>query len=211
MMHRFLALTVIAAFALVGQAKADLVVDGGFEVPSSGASVQTFNAGTTIGGGFTVNSGSVDVVASSFFPAFAGNQSLDLDGSNSGSISQTLATTAGTSYTLSFEYSNNPFVVLGATALATATVSVGGTTSLFTHSGATTANMNYTLFTESFVASSTSTVLTFTSLDPSTSNGGIVLDAVSVNAATVPEPSSLALVGLGSILALARFRGRNAA
>jgi hypothetical protein len=67
-------------------------------------------------------------------------------------------------------------------------------TDSITGSGSTFANMVYSPFQQTFVADSSSASLQFTSTDPSFSNSGLALDAVSIQ--TVPEPAALALVSM---------------
>ena len=118
-----------------------------------------------------------------------GNQSIDLIGeSGQGTgIEQSFATQVGTTYTLSFKYVHN--TNSGAIS-STAEVSVLGKTSrldqTFTHTGDPS---NVGIFSKSFVADSTQTVLRFTSI--STDGGisdseSIILDAVSVTSAAPP-------------------------
>jgi len=151
--------------------------------------------------GWTIVSGSVDLVGSSYWPAFSGVQSIDLDGDNAGTISQTFATTPGSTYKVGFWYSNNT----GTSATVGMHVSVVDSSAtpltLFgtsvTHQGATNSNMNYIDDTGTFTADTTSSTLTFASTDSPGSDQGIALDAVSVTATgTSPEPSSLALLAL---------------
>jgi len=189
-------------------ANADFLINGGFEQPGGLTSDIDFLAGDTSIVGWRIVSGSVDIVPSTgSWPAYQGNQSLDLDGHSAGTISQSFTTTAGMTYQLSFAYANNPG---GGAAFAgddpgnpvrTATVSVldASASTLLSqdigHEGSTAADMNWTIFTDSFTADSATTTLVFTSTDPATSYGGIALDAVSVQ--PVPEPSSLALIVTG--------------
>jgi len=64
------------------------------------------------------------------------------------------------------------------------------------HSTSTGADMDWTHFVESFTADSATTTLRFTSLDAPSSFWGIALDDISVSPSSVPEPSTLALLGL---------------
>ena len=219
----------LLAFAVVcllfgNEARADFIINGGFEQPGGLTSDVDYLAGDTSIVGWTIVSGSVDIVPSTgSWPAYQGNQSLDLDGHSAGTISQTFDTTAGMTYQLSFAYANNPGGGAAAAGddpgnpVRTATVSVlddGGSTLLsqdIGHEGSTAADMNWTIFTGSFTAHSATTTLVFTSTDPATSYGGIALDAVSVQA--VPEPPGLALVGAGlaTLAGYAGWRRRNPA
>jgi choice-of-anchor C domain-containing protein len=197
---------------LAADAKANFVVNGGFESPaiSGGATFQTYAVGSTGITGWTVipgtnsgASGSVDLIGS-YFPAHSGAQSVDLDGSSipgPGGLSQTITgLVQGTSYVLDFFYGNNPN---GTT--ASATVSIGTLTTTITHSGSTFGVMNYTEGTYSFVATGTTQILTFTSTDPSNDVNGIALDDVSIS---VPEPASCAMLGLGMLAVGAYARRR---
>lgn len=167
-------------------ARAELIVNGGFESPSLGpAPFATYPPGAPTG--WTVVSGSVDVLAPGFWGTpFEASQMLDLDGSTPGVIEQSFATVPGTRYRLSFAYPNTPF---GTTpAQAEVRVASGGVVlaHTVTHSTSTAANLGWASFSGTFVASGSTSTLRFTSLSPGTSNGGITPDAVSVQTAAAP-------------------------
>jgi choice-of-anchor C domain-containing protein len=215
------ALLTASAIAMVALTTPDckagnLIINGGFEDPvipdaalygeyGTDPSTATGYYGPTIPG-WTIVSGNVDVVTAGLWAAYEGNQSLDLNGLVAGEISESFATDAGESYTLSFAYANDPY---GAS--AEAELSVTGTSLVYsdtiTHGGSTFGDMDYDLYSTTFTADSTSTTLDFASVTPGAF--GLELDAVSVTGnAAVPEPSSFTLAGIAGVTCLGVTLGR---
>jgi choice-of-anchor C domain-containing protein len=161
------------------------VTNGSFESGTfSGAPFDTLNAGSTDLEGWTIDSGSVDWIGS-YWQAADGARSIDLDGNAAGAISQTLATTIGNTYDVTFALSGNPF---GGAAAKTLTVGASGAASQsFTFdigiAGNSSGDMKWATQVYSFVATSATTVLTFTSTTPGAF--GPALDDISV-AETAP-------------------------
>jgi len=204
-------------FVGAGRASAEpveLIVNGRFEGPSiSPQRWDTFEAISEPTGieGWTISSGSVDLVAPSCgcgLP-YEGQQWLDLTGRDPGAIEQSFATNVGQTYELSFWYANN---TAGSAPAYVADVTVTGDSTLLdtqiSHSGSGHNNMNYELFSDAFVADSSSTTLRFQSLTTSGS-AGIALDYVSV---VIPEPGTIALLlcGAFTLLGFAWRRRKNA-
>jgi choice-of-anchor C domain-containing protein len=200
---------VIAAFLSVvligpGKAKADLIVNGGFETPvlTPGQS-QTLSAGDSSMAPWVLTAGSVDVVQNGYWPANQGNNSIDLNGVSPGTIQQTFATNPGVTYALTFAYACNADVVDVDHSLFTGIghVTVSGASTLLdttvSHSGSSRANMSYQIYSGNFVANSSSTTLQFQDASNAGTHG-LVLDSVSVN--SVPEPSTLALLAAVPLL-----------
>ena len=147
-----------------------------------GGGFEQLNAGDTSLDGWTVDAGSVDWVGT-YWPAQDGSMSIDMSGLEPGTLSQTLATTIGDTYTVSFYLSGNP---AGPPAVKTLDVSAtGGTVSSYTFdaSANTLSSMIWTQETYSFLATGTSTTLSFISTTPGPF--GPALDNVAVTE-TIP-------------------------
>lgn len=196
-------------------ARADLITNGSFEegAPSWGCA-----SGTTSLQGWAVTP-NIDIDSAipgcSGIAAADGTYFLDLTGSYSaGSISQSFDTTAGASYLLSFYFGGNPqWQYLGyqndspiKELLVTINGDWAGTFSIDT-TGQGQLEAGWSYETVLFEASGSTTTLTFSSLNP-TGVFGPFLDGVSVEEFTrVPEPATLALLGLGLLgMGLARTR-----
>lgn len=105
--------TVATAVALtVGSAAlaAPLVKNGSFERPATALPLTQFSAGETIEDEdeWLVHSGTVFIAREPDFEVAAGEQALDLIGSERGSVVQTLETDAGADYMLRFFATANP-------------------------------------------------------------------------------------------------------
>lgn len=198
----------LAVFVLISSpALANIITNGSFETPSvTPGGFNNFNSGSTGITGWTVVGPQASIVSGSYksfglsFPAEDGSQWLDLtgDGSNaSEGVQQTVATTAGATYDLSFFVGNqvNPGGIYGTT--STVEVLVNGTPAQTVTNalGAGGATQVWEQFGLSFVAASGSTTVEFLNRDPSTDNTNGLDNVVLTQSpsSTVPEPSTLAM------------------
>jgi hypothetical protein len=191
------ACSALALSAAPASAAVNLVTNGSFETPAGSvgaAGYTTFSAGSEPAGfGWDVTTNSVDLVTyagpygAAPPTASSGAVFLDLVGTGStGGISQTVSgLTAGKSYYLEFDYTNN-FHSIGE---AAATATIGNLVATKSSSSGTFAHYSGT-----FTANTASELLTFTNTIGG-GNGGLFIDNVSVSA--VPEPASWALMMLG--------------
>ena len=206
----------LAATAMTGLASAAgaaTITNGSFEVGPAAANgyFAELGFGDTQIAGWTVGGNSIDYINPSnpYWVAQDGTRALDLSGSAPGSISQTLDTVAGQSYTVSFYMAGNPDGAPSTKAMSVDINGLGVQNYSFDASGVVSyANLGWTLETYTFVATGTSSVLTFTDLNTG-SPYGAALDNVSISAG-VPEPASWALMIGGFGLAGSALRRRRA-
>jgi len=206
-------------------ARADLITNGSFENTNntfvgdanktdSLASGSTAIPGwSTINGTFTAwiengNPWNISASNGSFFLDLTGYA----DSGTYGGVSQSFATTPGTSYVVTFDlgYGGNSGLFGGPVRL---TASAAGTTATFTSGSGTPNPAVWDTETFSFVANSTTTTLNLVGL--STAGGDYIgLDNVDVEVGTVapvPEPGTygLFLTGMGFLGCAVRRRARN--
>jgi Protein of unknown function (DUF642)/PEP-CTERM motif len=217
--HSFVAIISIALAFLCSNCPASMagIVNGSFEIPNVGVTgITEISPGHEPAGfAWKVDAGTVEVFGDRYSglpgPAFDGTQLLDLNGVSIGTLSQTFTTSPGTLYQLSFAYANN-YVHTNKTSPALATVhltdAVSGTNLItpytISHGTSTSTNLDWTVSSFTYVATGQSTTLRFVS-NTSDPIGGTLLDGVSLTPLSVPEPSSVILLGAGLMaLGLAR-------
>jgi hypothetical protein len=196
---------IFLGLGLAGGARADSIVrDPGFESAATTAlpgDTTFFTSGQSIDGGiWNVTQGTVGVDTSTSF-IFDGSKSLFLDGDNSGpdSLTQTLATTPGQLYMISFwanaDVPNTFSVTFGGATVTGAPTSIAqnGFPGLDPLSNSSL----FHLYTATAVATSSSSNLTFTTTAFPTLTSGVSVELDDVSVTAVPEPSTLTLGGLG--------------
>jgi uncharacterized protein (TIGR03437 family) len=199
---------VILAVALgAGSARAaNLLTNGSFEMPVvSGGGGKSFYAGsdgipgwTVVGPtGTEVAIGSGTLTVSGFnFPAEDGHQWLDLTGANSNNlegVSQTVPTTPGTTYTLTFWVGN--ISGLGGK-YSSAGLKINGTPAGNYTNSTPGSTLNWQNFTYSFIATSSTTAIEFDNLDPITDNSN-GLDNVDLEEGGTASPLPVNLITNG--------------
>ena len=216
-MKRLLLGTALAAVGFATAAHANLLVNGNFSASTSETATPP---------GWTQLGPSDGVISDSLFgtPAYNGYTSYydlggfgDVYGAIGDGIEQTVATTPGLSYALTFGLAseNAPASPQGTTTL---TVSVGGApTSYVLAVNTSYGELAEPWTTESidFVASSASTLVSFveTVNNDAGNNDPIIagVDLVASGTTSVPEVSTWAMMGLGFAgLAFASYRSRKA-
>jgi choice-of-anchor C domain-containing protein len=178
----------------------NLIKNGSFENSSlgSGFLLENLSNGSTAINDWTVTNGSVDYV-NAYWQNSNGSFSLDLSGSQAGSIAQTFVTQPGNQYSVSFDLAGN---VQDGPTVKTLRLSAGGSSQDFTFdvTGKTFANMGWLSKTFGFVASSNSTTLSFASLDNTTTGpalDNVVVTAVPWETDALPVVGSTVLFGFG--------------
>lgn len=209
-----------ALLGLVGlhaePARANLIVNGSFELPDVGPTgvMVIFSGGEPPGFGWTVGIGNVEVAGEQYpplpGPSFDGGQHLDLNGVTVGQIFQVFATTAGADYTLTYAYASNYAhhdEADPARAMVYVTDIVSNmhvvTPTLISHGTSSETDLDWFVHEVTFTAVGESTGLSFDSESRQTPLGGMLLDGISV---VVPEPATaaLCLVGLAGLAARRR-------
>jgi choice-of-anchor C domain-containing protein len=207
-----LQLTALLVLLGSGAVSGQTLLNGSFEIgpdptPYPGHSIPLDAVDSTSIYGWTVATGSIDYIGDRWLAA-NGTRSIDLSGLGVGKITQTVSGfEVGQLYRLSFWMAANPEAPYMYPAVRSLTAAVGSTSQNFSFAvdGHTGTDMGWSLCTINFSANSSSMLVSFQSLTDSLA--GPALDAVSIQA--VPEPGTLALVGLGAVAVFARRFRRN--
>ena len=184
MKHMTMSITLLAAAGLLIQGAfgaTNLMVNGSFERPVVPAGTFTnFDTGVSFAGWQVVGeTGNVSVIGATYtgegdtFPAAVGEQWLDLtgDGSNKATgVQQTIATTAGSAYTLTFYVGNAYGGSFGLT--STLNVFVNGTQifAVTNFAGEGLTSIVWQKYTTTIVATSSETTFAFMNGDGPTDN-----------------------------------------
>jgi len=186
-MKRLFTMGIILVLLLagVGAVSANIVQNPGFESPDVTVPFVTYESSTNLDGWNVIH---IDHCSELLWDAAEGQQSLDLSSGTTGSISQSLSTTQGDSYDLSFALAGNP---AGDPKIKNVEVFWGGVSQgIFTFD---TTGKSYpnnlgwtTVVVPNLIAPSASTELKFVSLDDTAY--GPTLDNVVVDKHAIPSP-----------------------
>lgn len=203
-MRRFVFAAILASS--VSPASSARIVNGSFEqappVPSTGR--VTLAAGSPTLPGWMITSGDIDLV-STYWTASSGRRSIDLNGTQRGTIATTVyGTIVGRSYDVRFDMAANPEGPPSAKVLR---VSAGLDSATFSSNrgrgGQSAMNWATMLFT--FTSTAVDQLLTFRAVNGTAS--GAAIDNVRVSLQPVPLPATAPLAALGlATLALLRRR-----
>lgn len=187
-------LAAVAAIAMLpSNANAAQFVNGSFEAGTPAGSFTTVsgedNSSVT---GWVATGNSVDYIGN-YWGAQDGSRSIDLNGSAQGGIKQTFDTLSGVQYNVTFWLAGNPDGSPATKSVLVAATGAADGLFSFDSTGASKSNMGWSKYTYNFLATGTSTTLSFASQNAGAY--GAALDNVAV--AAVPEPATWALMLIG--------------
>ena len=198
----FAATAALISLMSIAPANAQTVVSTDFE-GSTGDFTLSGNVGVTAGAAYVTNAGGIGSAAAQAnrFATF-GSGNVEGEGSVT---SQTFATVAGRTYTLSFDYGvfNFPSQVL----IYTLDGLGGGT--VFDNTGTSNLDDAFSTFTTTFVGNGQNSVLTFYAFSNGGDNADLLLDNILL-VGEVPEPATWAMMIGGIGLAGGAMRRRRA-
>lgn len=205
----FVAVTFI--FGLLTNANANIIANGSFESGPDPDGVLPLALGSTAITGWEVSRDAIDYIGW-YWDASDGDRSLDLDNSiGFGGIKQTFSTTPGWIYKVTFDMAGNPYRGFEDPYWKYMRVSADGQSGDFgfdTTGKSLPSNMGWVTHNWQFTADDTSATLEFYSLHGQIGGYsgycGPALDNVSIS--IVPEPVTLSLLGLGSLVLLRKRR-----
>jgi len=174
--------------------------NGDFESGAATCNVYNIAAGTNFTTGWTVSVGNIDWESSPACDGWSpssGTHSLDLVGDvqGVGGVQQTFDTTAGVTYLVSFDLAGN-YGALPVVKPLTVTINGVATNFTFDTTGKTGLNMGWTTRTLTFVASSSSSTISFVSDVRGLggiNNAGAALDNVRITPQTAPAGPAAAV------------------
>lgn len=217
-MKKYFILTIALLILTSTHSNATGLVNPSFEIPAIPNPDPWIGlSGAPAGFGWVISSGNVEVISDTLWSPSHGHQSLDLNGTEPGSIYQDFTFPSAGLWAIKFDMSANPgdinIQVNDKTLRVDFGVAGGSLTAMLTNTvsniGRSHFNMQYVEVTAPTISVDATTTyrLSFTSLTGDT--GGPVIDNVRIVA--VPEPSPLALVTLtlGCFAFFASILGRN--
>ena len=142
-------------------AGANLLTNGGFELPGNNGSYISLGTGSPGLTGWRITAGDLDYIGNLWTPS-EGKSSLDMNGVSAATIAQTFATVEGTTYTVSFDLAGNP---AGGPAIKTLRSLAAGQSRDFQFDATSKSftSMGWIRQSWTFTANSSSTVLSFES------------------------------------------------